>query len=243
MFARYAAIVKNLRGVVLFDLNEEGVMDSIKWLVKRFRYRDLGLLPSVLTKYREALQPYLNGNPFRELVYPVPELETLTSYLERCLRIPRPVAELLVLSSTYISPGIVVGSTYIEYIKQLAQATVYTCKEMDTNSWKLHLRIADYTILDFYERAVTESLGILLAENKQLESVNAVLEERSKRILEDTKRYWRLRCEEGEQPIRPFLFYIDNLRLFVNCGIQPQEPNYAAALAIIDVVYVPSGLS
>ncbi len=243
MFARYAAIVKNLRGVVLFDLNEEGVTDSIKWLVKRFRYRDLGLVPSVLARYRDILQPYLNGNPFRELVYPVPELEALTSCFEQCLNVPRAVAELLVFSSTYISPGIVVGSRYIEYIKRLAQTTVYACKEMDTNSWKLHLRIADYTVLDSYERAVIESLEILLAESEQLKHVNTVLEERNKRILEDTKRYWRLKCTEGEQPIRPFLFYIDNLRLFANCGFKPRKPNYAAALAIIDVVYIPSGLS
>ncbi len=243
MFARYAAIVKNLRGVVLFDLNEEGVMDSIKWLVKRFRYRDLGLVPSVLANYRDILQPYLNGNPFRELVYPVPVLETLTNCFERCLNIPRTVAELLVFSSTYISPGIIVGSAYIEHIKRLAQTTVYTCKEMDTSSWKLHLRIADYTVLDFYEQAVMESLGILLAESEQQEHVDAVLEERSRRILEDTKRYWRLKCLEGEQPLRPFLFYIDNLRLFASCGLKPREPNYAAALAIIDIVYIPSEMS
>jgi len=36
LFARYAAIVKNLRGVVLFNMDEDGVEDSIKWLVNRF---------------------------------------------------------------------------------------------------------------------------------------------------------------------------------------------------------------
>ncbi len=29
-FARYAAIVKNLRGVIVADLNEDGVEDSIR---------------------------------------------------------------------------------------------------------------------------------------------------------------------------------------------------------------------
>ncbi|MEM3763504.1 MAG: hypothetical protein QW721_03740 [Desulfurococcaceae archaeon] len=42
-FSRYAAIVKNLRGVMLFNMDEEGVEASIHWLVKRFRYRNLGL--------------------------------------------------------------------------------------------------------------------------------------------------------------------------------------------------------
>ena len=43
MFARYAAVVKNLRGIALFDLGEEGSWDSVEWLVRRFRYRDLGV--------------------------------------------------------------------------------------------------------------------------------------------------------------------------------------------------------
>jgi len=44
-FARYAAIVKNLRGVVLADLLEEAASRGLEWLTKRFRYRDLGVVP------------------------------------------------------------------------------------------------------------------------------------------------------------------------------------------------------
>jgi len=32
LVTQYAAIVKNLRGDVLFDLKEEGIGDSIRWL-------------------------------------------------------------------------------------------------------------------------------------------------------------------------------------------------------------------
>jgi hypothetical protein len=46
LFSSYAAIVKNLRGVVLLDPDEEGAWTTMEWLVKRFRYRDLGVTPT-----------------------------------------------------------------------------------------------------------------------------------------------------------------------------------------------------
>ena len=68
-FARYAAIVKNLRGVVAADLEESGVEESIKWLASRFRYRDLGVGPMMVERFGSELQKFLGGKPLRELVF------------------------------------------------------------------------------------------------------------------------------------------------------------------------------
>ncbi|MEM2200605.1 MAG: hypothetical protein QW775_05930 [Ignisphaera sp.] len=41
-FSKYAALIKNPRGVVLANIDEPNVWNYIKWLNKRFKYRDLG---------------------------------------------------------------------------------------------------------------------------------------------------------------------------------------------------------
>lgn len=234
-FAKYAALVKNLRGVVLLDPSEPGVESSLSWLVKRFKYRNLGVAPALLDKHRERLARYLNGKPFRELVLPVPSLEEVPRLLAGALGVPVELAELLVYASTYVSPALLIGERYLEGAAKLAVGSVKVCREMDTASWKLHLRIADYTVLDFYEKCVDEALSILEGADPQ-----PTLESRLERVKRDAKRYWRIACAEG----RPFLLYIDNLKLAVETGIYSRlEREAAATLSIIPVVLVPPGLS
>lgn len=246
MFTRYAAIVKNLRGVVVFNLDEDGVWDSLVWLVQRFRYRNLGLTPLILQRYRSILRDYLNGNPFRELVYPIEVLKGLTSILSKIYYIPDVLAEGIVFASTYISPMILVGNTYRAGIEENAIEIVRICKDkkMDVKQWKLHLRIADYTVLDFYEKNIDENLRVLksiIEGNINISEVKNTVEKRIERVKKDTKRYWRIKCESGT----PFLYYMDPLRKMVdsviNGSISPRELEleYAVGLSIVPVVYIP----
>jgi len=233
-FAKYAALVKNLRGVVLLDPSEPGVEGSLGWLVKRFRYRNLGVTPALLSKHRERLAKHLGGKPFRELVLPVSSLAGVPELLAGALGVPSELAELLVYASTYISPALLIGEKYVGDAAKLAVGSVRVCKEMDTASWKLHLRIADYTALDFYERCVDEALAVLGGANPQ-----PVLGSRLERVERDAKRYWRIACPEG----RPFLLYVDNLKLAVETGVHKRlELEAAAALSIVPLVIVPPGL-
>jgi hypothetical protein len=233
-FAKYAALVKNLRGVVLFDPSEPGVESSLGWLVKRFRYRNLGVTQALLGKHRERLAEHLGGRPFRELVLPVPSLEKVPGLLAGALGVPAELAELLVYASTYISPALLIGERYLEDTARIAVGSVRVCREMDAGSWKLHLRIADYTALDFYEKCVDEAFSILGGADPQ-----PVLKSRVERVKRDMKRYWRIACPEG----RPFLSYVDNLKLAVEAGVHKRlELEAAAALSIVPVVLVPPGL-
>ncbi|MEM1804073.1 MAG: hypothetical protein QXR80_06210 [Desulfurococcaceae archaeon] len=237
-FSRYAAIVKNLRGVMLFNMDEEGVEASIHWLVKRFRYRNLGLTPALLVKYKGRLSRYLHGNPFRELVPPVPAVSNLVHVLQKHLEAPVEVLELLVYASTYVSPGIVVGNTYRGYLEKYSASTVHVCREMSINDWKLHMRIADYTVLDFYLQCVDEVLEPLAVRN--IGELQRIVGERRARIEKDRKRYWRVLCESGT----PFLYYIDVLELAVKYNaLDELEQDHAAGLAIVPVIYVPPGLN
>ena len=236
MFARYAALVKNLRGVVVFDLSEENVKETIKWLVNRFKYRNLGLPPSLVEKYKEEIKKYLEGKPFKRIVYPVPELRNVASIILEEANIPFELSESLVLASSYISPLLVLGRKFLPFIEKLSVEVVKICKDktLDVKQWKLHLRIADYTILDFYEESVIEAMNLITRSHVlSKEELDLVLENRFKRIKEDTKRYWRIKCSEG----KPFLFYIDMLNV-VKDRIKYLSENQAATLSIVPVVHI-----
>lgn len=237
-FARYAAIVKNLRGVVLADIEEDGVWSSIKWLVDRFRYRDLGVVPSIVKRYRSRLERYLSGNPFRELVPPTSSIQMFIDWLERVSGLPLEVVELLVLSSAYISPGIVVGIKYFGYLKEVSVDVINVCRDLDTNSWKLHMRIADYTVLDLYETCVNEVLNAIEkgASRQSLEEISSL---RRSRIEADKKRYWRIMCSNG----KPFLFYIDMVNTILKYDMyRDLVADHAACLSIIPVILVPPNI-
>ena len=240
LFAKYAAIVKNLRGVVLVDLVDEGSWSRVKWLIRKFRYRDLGLPPCIVERYRNKLSSYLNGNPFRELVYPIPVLYNLVHVFE-AKGFSRELVEALILSSTYISPLLVLTAKYLDDIDNICIEKVKTCKELNDSNWKLHLRIADYTILDIYEKCIEENIRVLnLLKSNNVEEINNVLEERITRVKKDKKRYWRITCDSG----KTFLYYVDLLRIFINAireervNIRGLVEDYAAALSIVPVVNV-----
>jgi hypothetical protein len=242
MFAKYAAIVKNLRGVVLFDLDEEGSWSSVKWLINRFKYRDLGLVPSTYHKYSSKLKGHVEGNPFRVLAYPLQELELFAREFSQCIDVEPELGELLVLSSLYISPAMVMGTRYSNALSKLCVEVIKTCKELSTEDWKLHMRIADYTILDMYEFSISTALKAV--ETCSRDALGQVLGERMEAIKKDVKRYWRILCNEGGEKV--FLCYIDNLKLYTeSCGLQKLcgRSNTAVALAIVPVIRIPTGLS
>ncbi len=149
-------------------------------------------------RYPDRLERYLGGNPFRLLTYPLPELERFSEEFSRCASIDYEVAELLVLSSTYVSPAIAIGRRFEPQLSRLS-----------VEDWKLHLRIADYTILDMYENAVSGALGIV--EGCSAEGLERTLNDRLESIRRDVRRYWRILC--GEPTARAFLYYVDNLRV------------------------------
>ncbi|MEM4699658.1 MAG: hypothetical protein QXT74_01750 [Candidatus Nezhaarchaeales archaeon] len=201
MLSRYASIVKNLRGVVLLDV-EEGE-EGVRWLRDRFKYRNLGVPPATLEEARGFFEGKLGGRPFVELAYPSGALAELARALAEALGEEFRVVEGIVLASAYVSPVLVVGRRAVEGVARLATDFVESRLDMDLRQWKLHLRIADYTVLDLY-RWSTEHAEALLEGRVGLQEFRR---EREARIRRDKARYWRLTRAEGA-PWK-FLFYID----------------------------------
>lgn len=237
-FTYYAALVKNLRGVVIYDPDDTEYRDIVKWLTSRFKYRNLGIPPSLFKKDRKFLEAKTNGKPFRILYYPMKEFPILHRLLVE-LGIDEIFAEAIILSSVYISPLMVLSKKYLGYMSRFTIEEVDACNKIDVRSWKLHLRIADYTILDSYEEMV--KLSLLFIDKLKIgdrSGSKEILDKRREFASRDKKRYWRILCVQGN----PFLLYIDPL-LFISKHftrkknlVNKMKRDYAAALAIIPAI-------
>ena len=186
-FYNYAAIVKNLRGVIYWKGKED-----LGWLLSRFRYRYLGVPPSleriILKRKNLVLLSYPN-----DIILKVKELFSRVLMEE--------IAEVLCLASTYISPVI---TDNMDDFRDLIITEVKTTKELTDKDWKLHIRIADYTILDFYTWSTNNA-----KESVKSGELEEALRERKEEIEKDIRRYWRIVEDEG----RIFLAYVDPLAI------------------------------
>ncbi|RLF09479.1 MAG: hypothetical protein DRJ98_08065 [Thermoprotei archaeon] len=201
MFSRYASLVKNLRGVVLVDPDE--AEERVKWLQDRFKYRNLGVPPSTLKKAEGFFKGKMEGKPFVELVYPTKEVEGLKELCTEEFEVEEDVIEGLILASAYVSPILAIGKNVQEQLMKLALGTVTSKVDLDLKGWKLHLRIADYTVLDLYRWSTEHAENLWRPEL----NVTEFLEERRKKISRDKSRYWRLARGTNEE--WRFLYYID----------------------------------
>ena len=241
MFARYAAIVKNLRGVVYIEETDEETLWLLNWLLDRFKYRDIGVSNIVFNRIPKEIR----GKLLR-LDYPIQRYYNLVNKLIDVIEIEDGLVETLLTSSIYISPTLYIGiGESIKSLERYSVGVVKTSKSMDKSGWRLHLRIADYSILDLYRDMVDYAYNIIrelkLGSPPNLEKMREI----RRRIAEkDSKRYWRIMDADGQHT---FLLYIDLLDLVLDnlnrCGwcIELEEED-SAALTIVPVVHISKSL-
>ncbi len=216
--------MKNLRGVVLLDPHDDLAPNFLRWLNRRFKYRVLGISPLMLKELRgRGLSPTRQVKP---LHYPSKELSELVKCLSGMLgSIPEDVVESAVMASAYVSPLIVFGEPS-KSVLNLATRVVKTVVKLNNALLKLHMRIADYSILDYY----VKNLELLERLWKGELSGKEFVELRKDMVVKDSKRYWRLttqpskggkkgasKTEVLEEP-QPFLAYVDPLSLLIREG-------------------------
>ena len=241
-FHVYAAVVKNLRGVIYSCLGPEALGEKLSWLKRRFRYRNLGLTPSALERYGRLLGGERRGTgTLLELSPPLPGLEELISAYSELTGLRADVLEAYCYASVYVSPLLVLGEECVDALGPLVVDEVLTGRELSDKEYKLHMRIADYTVLDFYLWATSsaqEALKVLSAGG----DVSHILSERGERIREDKRRYWRISADEG----RRIVLYLDLLPLLareantevLRALLEEHGPLMPATLAIISAVVI-----
>ena len=201
-FHIYAAVVKNLRGVLFSSVDHEEFSEKFSWLKKRFRYRNIGITPYMAERY--GLKA--DGKLLVELVEPVKGLDGLISAYASITGVGRSALEAYCYASTYVSPLLVLGQASCTDLEPLIVDKVVVGRELTDKEYKLHMRIADYTVLDFYLWATSQASEALTAMAGGRD-VEPMLAEREERIKKDKHRYWRVGAEEG----RDFILYLDLL--------------------------------
>jgi len=232
--SNYLAHVKNLRGVIFGSGSKDSVINGIKWLKQRFRYRNLAVPTQLIKNYPEVES--LIKEPLLKFSYPLPEVSGVAEVLAELTDDYR-LSEAVVLASSLISPVIAVGNDVVDKLRKYCIAEVLTEKELGVQDYKLHMRIADYSVLDMYIEMVTLSEEVLRNPSK-LSSAIKVREERAK---EDIKRYWRISGGGG----RPIVMYLDPLKVLGTGGVRklrtlgdPGRVSIALSLITAIIIYV-----
>ncbi len=219
-----------MRGVVLFSPADE-VSGDLRWLVERFKYRVLGVPPSLVERLPGLKKPLV------PLAHPSRGVKSFADFVESSMKLEREVAEAVCLASCYVSPLLALGPSAQRSLKSLAVGEVASKVEMGVRDWKLHLRIADYSVLDLYEWSTTQVQRLWRGEVDAEELIS----ERIAAIKKDQKRYWRL--QRGQLEPRTFLVYLDLVQSLYKAGalkslIEHDVDVVSACLAINVSVFV-----
>ena len=221
--AEYLALVKNLRGTIYIKDGGE----LLSWVKDRFKYRNLAI-PSSLKPHIEVKKPFVVvDHPFDSL------LELRKMAMKR-LRADPVFLDSLILASCFVTPLLLIGAEAADEARRYAVSIVNTKVDMGVKDWKLHLRIADYSVLDLYAWCTSHSKR--LWEGYDL---NKFVDERRRAVQKDRRRYWRLERGEGEG--RPFLAYLDLAQYLIedlDSLLRLPKEEAALGLAIIPAVLI-----
>ena len=203
----YVFLVRNLRGVYA-PLPSDDHGRYVGWLVKRYRYRDIGVTDCTVEASPNVFKDRLGGKPFHLLEPPTRSLEKGVSMAEEALGdvIEPCLARTILLSLVYASPLYLTAGSLGELRR--AGLVVYEVKGgiPDLSSARLHMRITGYTVLDYYVESVRNAL-----EAVEKNKAEAVLMERTGFAEKDSRRYWRI-VGKGEETI---VAYLDHVHLLI----------------------------
>ena len=221
--SKYLALVKNLRGTVYIRDDEE----LLSWVRDRFKYRNLAVPASI--------EPSIGvRKPFVPVDYPLDSLLKLKEITLKVLKADPTFIDSLILASCFVTPLLLIGAEASDEAKKHAVSIVDTKADMGVRDWKLHLRIADYSVLDLYTWCTSHSKR--LWEGYDLKKF---VDERRRAIQKDRRRYWRLERGKGEG--RPFLAYLDLAQYLIedlDALLRLPKEEAVLALAIVPAVFI-----
>ncbi len=218
----YIPLVKNLRGIVYgVGTNEEN--RSLSWLVRHFRYRQLGVPPALWQSIPKRGRIIHISPPF-------PQIEAIAERISRETDVDFPIVEATVLASTFCSPIVLLSKSAAEQSKKLAIFAFRAENQLTDRDIKFCLRLCDYAMTDLYAQSAEQSVNVLCGKWESRKVIN------SRRTLakEDAlRRFWRL--GDGTQG-EPFVLYLDILPLVIK--LKMQEISELPVLSIIPAILI-----
>lgn len=193
----YLYLLKNIRGVLLADRKLDS--NVINWLKRSIRWKPIGAGPKNIQLIRGH---GIKSKVLKQLVFPFTIHEDIRTLLESNGVSPL-LAEAMLLSSIYISPLVVLSENTLASIHKYASiGSVLTDKKLSSNDIKIHMRIAEYAMKDYYFDIIKS-----LWHDLQKKDLNELMKQRKKFARDDIKRFWRINRNRG----RTVISYIDPL--------------------------------
>jgi len=166
--SEYLYLVKNLRGIIYFS-DKSKAEKEIEWLKRKFRYRKLGIAKSLKEKSKLKLWD---------------KLEILSLPFEVNLKLNSEIESML-LASSFLSPLLILKEETLTKLSNFLILGLKTKEVLDDRELKRNIRLANYSITDFY-----------------LKAIKADRKEKVKIAREDLKRFWRIKeSKEGKSII------------------------------------------
>ena len=239
---RYVSLLKNLRAIAFLDPNVKAPIKEIKWLRRRYRYRNVGIAQSLPIALNAEIKEVFMKKPFEILKFPLPEIDQFVEVLLNVeLKVPKYVIESLVLASCYVSALVVLGRESFSALKSFVAWKMRSTAELPETEVKRNLRIVGYAILDFHDRVIAEAYKTLkeVSEiirkeegiDKARKKLEKLIDKRRKIAEKDgEKRFWRLR-QTGKGEERTVIAYLDIIPLISEILVQKRWKR------LIDFIY------
>ena len=148
--SRYVRLLKNLRAVAFLDPDLPVPIEEIKWLKRKFRYRNIGISESLVAALKDEAKEFFLNRPFEPLKPPLFEIEEFSRLiLEIESAAPEYVIESLILTSCYVNALVVLGRDSFPIFNPFIAWVMKSTIELPESEVKRNLRIIGYAITDF----------------------------------------------------------------------------------------------
>lgn len=212
----WAARFKNVRCVLLLDPAAAPPEEKLAWLVRKHRYRQVGVNPGLL---QSPPSERLLGRPFVPLQFPHDSLAGLAAALHD--EHPPWLADTLVLALAHAAPLLTLDEGLAPLLAPFSPWLLRAAQPLPEGEIIRHLRISGYVCIDFFHLAEKAWQALRADEAGALARVER--ERRRLATADGRKRFWRI---EGGEEGRPVVAYIDLLPSLV-----PRRERIASLLA------------
>ena len=239
---KYVSLLKNLRGVAFLDPDVRLPLEEIKWLKRKYKYRNIGVSESLVMALKAEAKEFFLGKPFEILKPPLLEIE---EFIRRILEIesgvPLYAIESLILTSCYVNALVILGRDSLSVLKSFITWAMKSTVELSEIEVKRNLRIIGYAMMDFYNENTGRAYEALkeiaekIREKEDLGEVKKELEkfmEERKKLAQDDgeKRFWRLR-QTGEEKERIVIAYLDVMPLISGILLRKDSSRLSSFIA------------
>ncbi len=211
-------LLKNLRGFLYFS-KEEFPEEKIKWLKRKFRYRNLGILSTLARKEILQKEPFINIAP-EDAIHP-----NIFQKIKDDLHLT------LLCASKFVCGLIIIGEKAQEEIENLIICEKYLKGEISDKELKFNLRLIDYAGIDLAHSLISRIKPLVKSRN--LEKIYEIQKEVAVKDFE--KRFWRIRDKEGKR----FVFYLTTIKFLDKEILKDiEEDEILSMLQIVPALYL-----